>query len=99
MPITEEQQCQQWSDEVTRPLCEATRSLLAAYDDWHNRFGDLYAYLNGTPTWEDNRTDGPPHAVLASDLLAINTFVENMRTAISGDAQLPIVLKVCARTP
>jgi hypothetical protein len=112
MPATD-QQVQQFVDERIRPHCEAARALLLAVEDDNAAIGDVYAALNvQDPTWEDGRTDGPPHLLAASDVLAINTFNVRLAQVLRGDltqdadkiaavndiaAQLPVVLSACVR--
>ena len=93
-------QVQTYVDQRIRPFCEAARALKAEIDDIKATIDDVYAALTEpNPTWTDNRTDGPPHLLSPSDVLAINTFVTDLQTAIANDAQYSIVLKACVRTP
>lgn len=87
-------------DQRMRPRCEQIRALLINMQDDIAIFDDIYAALTQqNPTWVDNRTDGVPHLLTPSDVLAINTILHDLTNAINGDAQLPIVRKACVRTP
>lgn len=97
MPATD-LQVQQFVDQRIRPVAERSRELLRNLEDIISTIDDVYAALTQeTPTWTDTRQDGPPHLLTPSDVLAINTFVNDMKTAIRDNAQLPIVLKACVR--
>jgi len=98
MAAASDQQVQQFVDQRLRPRSEAARALLLSIEDDIAAIDDVYAALTApAPTWSDDRTDGPPHLLTASDVLAINTFINDVRTAIRNNAQLPIVLKACVR--
>jgi hypothetical protein len=93
-----DQQVQQFSDQRIRPHCELIRNIAVLFDDDIASIDDIYNALNvGSPTWTDGRTDGPPHLLSPSDVLAINTFLHDIRDAIKNHAQYPIVLKACVR--
>ncbi len=97
MPATD-LQVQHFVDERIRPRCEQIRALLNSISDDLASIDDVYAALTAqSPTWVDNRTDGVPHLLTPSDVLAVNAFLNNLKTAINGDGQLPIVLKACVR--
>lgn len=108
MAIATDAQVQTFVDQRLRPRCEAWRNLLAAIQDDQNAIGDVYAAVTQpTPTWSDNRTDGPPHLLTPSDVAALNTCEAilvkvNSGTATTTDVQnffgqLPILLKACVR--
>ena len=98
MPEATDQQVQQFVNERLRPRAEQIRALLAAMKDDRAAFDDVYAALTvQNPAWSDDRTDGPPHLLTPSDVLAMNTFFYNTITAWEADAQLPIVQKACVR--
>jgi hypothetical protein len=98
MPLATDQQVQQFVNERVRPRAEQIRALLLAMEDDRAAFDDVYAALTAqSPTWADNRTDGPPHLLTKDDVLAWNTFLSDSITAMRGNAQLPIVLKACVR--
>jgi hypothetical protein len=90
-------QVQQYVNERIRPHAELLRKLLLSYEDDIAAIDDVYANLVDNPTWNDTRVDAPPHLLTASDVLAINTFMNDIKTAIRNNAQLPIVLKACVR--
>jgi len=89
------EQIQRWSNERTRVRAEQIRELLLAMEDDIAAIGDIYATLVDPGDWTDNRTDGPPALLDAGDLLAMNTFVNEMATAMRASQQLPVVLKAC----
>lgn len=92
------EQVQIFVDTRIRPRCEQIRGLLAAMTDDINSIDDVYAALNQVnPTWTDSRQDGPPHLMLPSDVLAINTVLHSLQTAINALPDLPIVYKACVR--
>lgn len=93
-------QVQHFVDERIRPHCELARQLKILFDDDRASIEDVYNALNvGSPTWSDNRTDGPPHLLTPADVLAVNSFLEDVRTYIAAHGQYPIVLKACVRAP
>lgn len=98
MAAATDQQVQQFVNERIRVRAEQVRALAIALADDISAIDDVYAALNvGSPTWNDVRDDGPPHLLLPSDVLSFNTFMNDIRTAITGNAQYPIVLKACVR--
>jgi hypothetical protein len=96
MAATQEQ-IQRFVDERLRPRAEQIRGLLAAMKDDRAAIDDVYSELNGGGTFTDTRQDGPPHLATASDVLAMNTLLANLVTAIEGNAQYPIAQKLCVR--
>lgn len=95
-----DQQVQNYVNERVRPHAEVARNLALAYDDDIASIDDVYNALNvQSPTWVDNRTDGPPHLLTPSDVLAINSFMHDIRDAIKNHGQYAIVLKACVRSP
>lgn len=91
------QQVQNFVNERIRPHSEMARALKIVFDDDRAVIEDVYNNLNNSPTWTDNRTDGPPHLLTPSDVLAVNAFMEDIRTAIANHAQWPVVQKACVR--
>lgn len=98
MPATADQ-IQRWADEHVRPRCEQIRALLNAITDDKNSISDVYEALTtgDQQNWTDARTDAPPHLATASDVLAFNTFITNLKTAIEADDQLPVIQSLCVR--
>ena len=92
------QQVQIYVDARIRPLCEMIRSLELACADAIATIDDVYQNLANSPTWQDGRTDGPPHLLQPSDVLAMNTMIHDLLTAIQSDAQYAIMRKACVRT-
>lgn len=92
-------QVQTFVDERVRPHSELVRKLVILMDDDRASIDDVYAELSGSPTWTDSRTDGPPHLLAPSDVLAFNAFIEDVRTYMKGHASYPVVIKACVRPP
>lgn len=92
-----DQQVQDYANARIRVRCEQIRDLLIAMEDDKSAIDDVYAAMADSPTWEDTRSDGPPHLLTPGDVLAWNTFLSDMITAMRGNAQLPIILKSCVR--
>lgn len=93
-----DQQVQQFVDQRIRPICEMIRSLELATADTLAEIDDVYNALNvGSPTWSDARNDGPPHLMLPSDVLAMNSMLHDLLTAIQGNGQYAIMRKGCVR--
>ncbi len=91
-------QVQTYVNSRVRPHAELARQLALAFDDDLAVIDDVYANLTaGSPTWVDNRTDGPPHLLTPSDVLAFNSFMHDIRDAIKNNAQYAIVLKATVR--
>lgn len=98
MAAANDAQVQQFVNERIRPRCEQIRGLLNSLTDDIAAIDDVYAALTAqSPTWTDQRTDAPPHLLTGSDVLAINSILNDLKTAINGNAQLPIVRKACVR--
>jgi hypothetical protein len=93
-------QVQNYVNGRVRPFAEKTRSLVIAITDNIGAIDDVYAALTvGSPTWADNRTDGPPHLLAPSDVLAINAFWVDIKAAMLAHGSYPAVLKACVRPP
>jgi hypothetical protein len=73
-------QMQMFMDNRVRVRAEQLRAVLAAVRDDKAAIDDEYARAAGTNRWTDNRTDGPPHLLVAGnsadpdDLLNYNAF-------------------------
>lgn len=95
-----DQQVQTFVNERFRPFAELARNLYLLSTDHIAVIGDVYDNVNaGSPTWTDNRTDGPPHLLTPADVLAWNTFMVNFNTFVAANAQWPTILKACVRAP
>jgi hypothetical protein len=96
-----DEQVQQYVDERVRPRAEALRKLLAQLKDDKAAIDDVYAHVSGandTPsTWDDNRTDAPPHLLTKDDVLAYNSFITALIPHIEDASYWPVVLKSCVR--
>ena len=91
-------QVQNFVDQRIRPHAEKARELVIVFDDDIGAIDDIYAALSvQSPTWTDARSDGPPHLLTPADVLAINTFLHDMRDALKNHASYPLVLKACVR--
>lgn len=91
-------QVQNFVDQRLRPRAEQIRALLLDMQDDVASIDSVYAAVTeSNPTWTDQRTDGPPNLLVASDVAALNTLLHDLITAISGDAQYPIAQKACVR--
>lgn len=98
MAAATDQQVQQFVNERFRPFAEKLRALYNAAKDNRAALDDVYAALTAeSPTWADNRSDGPPHLLAPSDVLAWNSFMSDFVAFVEGNAQTPIVLKACVR--
>lgn len=93
-------QVQNFVNEFVRPHAELARQLELILRNDRSIIDDVYANVNdGASTWADNRTDGPPHLLTKADVLAFNTFAEDVATYIANHAQYPVILKACVRPP
>ena len=93
-----DQQVQSFVDQRVRPRAEQSRNLATLMLEDIASIDDIYNALNvQTPTWSDNRTDGPPHLAAPADVLAFNAFLHDVSAFITGHAQYPVVQKLCVR--
>ena len=104
-------QVQAYVDQRTRPRCQQIRNLYLDCKDDIATIGDVFAALTQpSPTWTDQRLDGPPHLLAPSDVLAWNTVITgivaliertfpDVTTANSYGGQYPIVQKACVVPP
>ena len=93
-----DQQVQSFVDQRVRPRAEQSRNLATLMLEDIASIDDIYNALNvQTPTWSDNRTDGPPHLAAPADVLAFNAFLHDVSASITGHAQYPVVQKLCVR--
>ncbi len=98
MTIATDAQVQNYVNTRVRPHAEFTRALNLMLADDISAISDIYAALTQqSPTWQDNRTDGPPALLIPSDVLAFNAFMHDVQSFIANHAQYPIVLKACVR--
>jgi hypothetical protein len=102
------QQVQTFVDQRMRPRAEQFRALYLAAKDDLAEIGDVYANVNDAgSTFSDGRTDGPPHLVSRTDVLAYNTFLTLFVAFIegtlssgnmnSGHDQWPVLQQACVR--
>jgi hypothetical protein len=95
-----DQQVQTFVNERLRPFAEKARALYLLSKDHRAAIDDVYANVAaGSPTWTDNRTDGPPHLLVPNDVLAMNSFMAALNTFIEGNAEYAIILKACVHAP
>jgi hypothetical protein len=95
------QQIQTFANERVRVHSEMARALVLALDSDRTSIDDVYNSLqvgHAQENWADGRTDGPPHLLVGSDILAFNAFAEDVRTFIKNHAQYSIILKACVRS-
>jgi len=86
MPASD-QQVQTFVNERFRPFAEAARALYLVAKDNRAAIDDVYAACAAqSPTWSDNRTDGPPHLLVPQDVLSWNAFMANLIMAVEGTA-------------
>jgi len=97
MAAATNEQIQRFVNERFRPWAEAMRAVYLQAKDHRASLDDVYEALNGANTWDDNRSDGPPHLLSDNDVLAWNTFMANLITFIEGQAEWSVVLKACVR--
>jgi hypothetical protein len=91
-------QVQAFVNDRLRPRCEQALRLKQLLDQDIASIGDVYANVSAVnPTWTDTRSDAPPHLMTPSDVLALNTFINNIRDALRDNAQWPIVQKCVVR--
>lgn len=85
MPAATNQQVQRYVNERFRPFAEAARLLYLQAKDDRASIDDVYAACaQQSPTWTDDRNDGPPHLLVPQDVLAFNAFLANLVMAIEG---------------
>jgi hypothetical protein len=93
-------QVQAWSDQRTRPRAEMIRTLYNLLVSDINSIEDVYqACAQQSPTWADARTDGPPHLLGPSDVLAMNSLTHAIKDAIDNSGQWAVAQKACVRAP
>ena len=113
MAIATDKQVQAWADQKSRTFCEALRGIKLSADSQNAAVADIYNACNqGSPTWSDNRHDGPPHLLTPADILSLNTVCVRLSAIFDGTlatdadkiaavndlaSQWPIVLKTCVR--
>ena len=108
MATASDAQVQKFVDTRIRPRSEQIRALYLSIKDDTAAIGDIYeALTQPSPTWKDNRTDGPPHLMTPSDVLAINTAYDRFIKLVEGTlqagevgdfhGQYPVILDACVR--
>ena len=92
-------QIQAFVDSRIRPHCGLARALTIIFDDDIACIDDVYAaMIDSGNTWEDTPRNGaPPHLMSKEDVLAINSFMHNVRDFIKNDDNYEIMLKVCSQ--
>lgn len=95
MPATD-QQVQQFVNERVRPRAQQIRALLLSMEDDKSAIDDVYAALNvQSPTWNDQRSDGPPHLLTPANVLGWNAFITAIIEAMREHGELATVLSAC----
>jgi hypothetical protein len=111
--IATNQQVQTYVDQRIRPRGESERGFVASLQDDKSSIDDVYAACSqGTPTWADNRTDGPPHLLAPADVLSYNAYITAFIQLMTGTGEdqatksglvdsirsnYPTLLKACVR--
>lgn len=98
-----DQQVQTFVNERMRPWCEQARALYLLSKDHTAAIGDVYANLTTSPTWTDQRTDGPPSLLGPNDVLSWNSFMVELNKLFEGQqattTEYSIILKACVHAP
>ncbi len=98
MAAATDQQVQQFVNERVRVRSEQIRALVLAMQDDKNSIDDVYsACAQESPTWTDQRSDGPPHLLAASDVIGYNAFITYAIPNLNTAADYPTILKACVR--
>lgn len=108
MAIATDQQVQTYVNERLRVRAEQFRSLVNACRDDKLAIEDVYAHcVQQDPTWEDNRTDGPPTLLSVQDVLVYNTILFMFLALVDGtltdqnkgefSVQWPVFQQACVR--
>lgn len=96
--IATDAQVQKYVNERVRVRSEAIRNLYLACKDDKATIDDVFSAVSAaTPTWSDNRTDGPPHLLVPNDVLSFNTFITNFIAFVEANGQYPVIQKSCVR--
>lgn len=88
MPEATDQQVQQYVNERLRPRAEQFRALAIACADDKASITDVFDACEPpeNATWEDTRTDGPPHLLGPQDVLVYNSIITTFAKVIAGTA-------------
>lgn len=98
MPNATDLQVQVFSDSRFRPRSESVRDLVALLiEDAAVMTDVLSACTQTTPTWVDNRNDGPPHLLTPANIVGYNTFITDVAAFIQAHAKYPLVQKAIVR--
>ncbi len=98
MAIATDVQVQQFVNQRLRVRSEQIRALVLALQDDKASIDDVYAACaQESPTWTDQRIDGPPHLLVSADVLSYNSFITAAITNLHDAADYPTVLKACVR--
>lgn len=85
MAIATDQQVQTYANERIRVRAEAFRKLVAQCRDDKLAIEDVFeACAQQSPTWIDNRTDGPPSLLTPQDVLVYNTMLFMFLALVDG---------------
>lgn len=100
MAVATDQQVQQYVNERLRVRAEQLRKAVASLRDDKTALDDIYAHVvQQSPTWSDNRTDGPPRLLTPQDVLVYNSVVSLLLKCIDGTATLDDVAALHANWP
>lgn len=85
MAIATDQQVQTYVNERLRVRAEQFRALVNACRDDKLAIEDVYAHaIQGSPTWVDSRTDGPPTLLTPQAVLSYNTVLFMFLALVDG---------------
>lgn len=105
-----DQQVQTFVNERIRPMAELFRALVLRAADDKSAIADVYEAClpQNNPTWEDSRTDGPPHLLTPNDVLVYNSVITLLAKFVDGSgtsddvdefaAVWPIFQQACVRS-
>lgn len=100
MPVATEQQVQQYVNERLRVRAEQARAFVNALRDDKAAIDDVYAHcVQPSPTWDDDRPDGPPRLLTVQDVLVFNSVITLLLKCIDGTATLQDVDDLNANWP
>jgi hypothetical protein len=100
MAVATNQQVQTYVDTRIRPRAEQFRALAQACAGDKIAIEDIYAHaVQPTPTWTDNRTDGPPHLLTVQDALVYNSIISIFAKVIAGTATSQEITDFAANWP
>ncbi len=79
-------QIQTFVDNRVRPRCTETVTLILKCQSDIANIDDIYANLNSSPTWVDANGSKSLHTAVPNDVLAWNTFIQQLVGLVTGAA-------------